>query len=75
MLWVAQLLCGGGDYMTYRICIDGIYRDMTAEEIAELEKMQTEVPAPTPTIEERVGKVEEDAAIIRAILLGEEGEK
>ena len=61
--------------MTYRICIDGIYRDMTAEEIAELEKMQTEVPAPTPTIEERVGKVEEDAAIIRAILLGEEGEK
>ena len=61
--------------MTYRICIDGIYRDMIAEEIAELEKMQTEVPAPTPTIEERVGKVEEDAAIIRAILLGEEGEK
>ena len=42
---------------------------------AELEKMQTEAPAPTPTIEERVGKVEEDAAIIRAILLGEEGEK
>lgn len=24
--------------MTYRICIDGIYRDMIAEEIAELEK-------------------------------------
>ena len=60
--------------MTYRICIDGIYRDMTAEEIAELEKMQTEAPAPTPTIEERGGKVEEDAAIIRTILLGEEEE-
>ena len=48
-----------------------IYRDMTPEEIAELEKMQSEAPAPTPTIEERVASVEEDAAIIRAILLGE----
>ena len=51
-----------------------ITRDMTAEEIAELEKMQTEAPAPTPTIEERVASVEEDTAIIRAILLGEEEE-
>lgn len=50
------------------------YRDigLTAEEIAELEKMQSEAPAPTPTIEERVASVEEDAAIIRAILMGEE---
>ena len=52
-------------------CVNGEIVDMTAEEIAELEKMQSEAPAPTPTIEERVGKVEEDAAIIRAILLGE----
>lgn len=58
--------------MTYRICDNGIYRDMTAEEIAELEKMQTDAPAPTPTIEERVASVEEDTAIIRAILMGEE---
>ena len=49
-----------------------IYRDMTAEEIAELEKMQTDAPAPTPTIEERMASVEEDTAIIRAILMGEE---
>lgn len=60
--------------MNYRICENGIYRDMTPEEIAALEAQQTEAPAPTPTIEERVGKVEEDAAIIRAILLGEEEE-
>ena len=46
--------------------------ELTAEEIAELEKMQSEAPAPTPTIEERVASVEEDTAIIRAILLGEE---
>ena len=49
-----------------------IYRDMTAEEIAALESQATEAPAPTPTIEERVASVEEDTAIIRAILLGEE---
>ena len=55
-----------------RILENGVYRDMTAEEIAELEKMQTEAPAPTPTIEERMASVEEDTAIIRAILLGEE---
>ena len=61
--------------MTYRICDNGIYRDMTAEEIAELEKMQTDAPAPTPTIEERVASVEEDTAIIRAILIGEETSK
>ena len=58
--------------MVYRICIDGIYRDMTAEEIAELEKMQSEAPTPTPTIEERVASVEEDTKVIRAILMGEE---
>jgi len=52
--------------------LNGNIVDMTAEEIAELEKMQTEAPAPTPTIEERVASVEEDAAIIRAILMGEE---
>ena len=52
-----------------------IYRDMTAEELAELEKMQTDAPAPTPTIEERMASVEEDTAIIRAILLGEEASK
>ena len=58
-----------------KICDNGIIRDMTAEEIAELEKMQSEAPTPTPTIEERVEKVEENAAIIRAILLGEEEKK
>ena len=58
--------------MSYRIYDNGIYRDMTAEEITELEKMQSEAPAPPATIEERMASVEEDTAIIRAILLGEE---
>ena len=55
-----------------RIYVNGIYRDMTAEEIAELEAQQTEAPAPTPTIEERMASVEEDTKVIRAILMGEE---
>lgn len=36
-----------------------VYRDMTAEEIAELEKMQAEMPEPQPTAEERLDKVEQ----------------
>lgn len=52
--------------------VNGKLIELTAEEIAELEKMQSEAPAPTPTIEERVASVEEDTAIIRAILMGEE---
>lgn len=60
--------------MNHRIYDNGIYRDMTPEEIAALEAQATEAPAPTPTIEERVASVEEDTAIIRAILMGEEGE-
>ena len=57
---------------TIKTCVNGVIRDMTPEEIAELEKMQSEAPAPTPTIEERMASVEEDTKVIRAILLGEE---
>lgn len=52
--------------------VNGKLIELTPEELAELEKMQTEAPAPTPTIEERVASVEEDAKVIRAILMGEE---
>lgn len=36
-----------------------VYRDMTAEEIAEMEKIQAEMPEPQPTAEERLDKVEQ----------------
>lgn len=36
-----------------------VYRDMTAEEIAEMEKIQAETPEPQPTAEERLDKVEQ----------------
>ena len=36
-----------------------VYRDMTPEEIAKLEKIQAEMPEPQSTAEERLNKVEQ----------------
>ena len=57
-----------------RKCVNGQIVDMTPAEIAAMESPASEVPTPEKTIEERVKSVEEDTAVIRAILLGEEGE-
>lgn len=40
-------------------CINGEYIEMTPEEIAELEAMAAEMPAPEPTAEERIEALEE----------------
>lgn len=40
-------------------CINGEYIEMTPEEIAELEAMTAEMPAPEPTAEERIEALEE----------------
>lgn len=48
-----------------KICENGVYRDMTAEEIAELEKLATEAPAPEPSPEERIAALEKDNAELR----------
>lgn len=48
-----------------RIYENGIIRDMTAEEIAELEKLATEMPAPEPSPEERIAALEKDNAELR----------
>lgn len=50
-----------------RICENGVYRDMTAEEVAELEKLAAEAPAPAPelTPEERIAALEKDNAELR----------
>ena len=42
-----------------KICENGIYRDMTAEEIPQLEQLAAETPAPEPTAEERIVVLEE----------------
>ena len=48
-----------------KICENGIYRDMTADEIAELEKLATEMPAPEPSPEERIAALEKDNTELR----------
>ena len=47
---------------------NGIYRDMTADEIAEFEKLAAEQPAPEPTPEERIAALEKDNAELREAL-------
>ena len=42
-----------------KIYENGIIREMTPEEIAELEKLAAEQPAPEPTAEERLAALEE----------------
>lgn len=51
-----------------RICENGIYRNMTAEEIAELEKLAAEMPTPEPSPEERIAALEQDNAELREAL-------
>lgn len=51
-----------------RVCENGIYRDMTAEEVAEMEKLAAEAPAPEPTPEERIAVLEKDNAELRDAL-------
>ena len=42
-----------------KICENGIIREMTTEELAELEKLAAEQPVPEPTAEERLAALEE----------------
>ena len=42
-----------------KICENGIIREMTAEEIAELEALAASEPVPEPTAEERLTALEE----------------
>lgn len=44
---------------------NGVIRGMTAEEIAELEKLAAEAPAPEPTPEDRIAALEQDNAELR----------
>lgn len=48
-----------------KIYENGIYCDMTAEEIAEFEKQSAEAPTPEPSSEERIDALEKDNAELR----------
>lgn len=50
-----------------------IYRDMTSEEIAEMEAMQANLPTPSPTPEQRLDVLEgttDDIILMMADLIG-----
>lgn len=51
-----------------KIYENGILRDMTAEEIAEIERLAAEMPAPEPSPEERIAALEKDNAELREAL-------
>lgn len=53
-----------------KINIDGITREMTAEEIAEFNRMMAEVPKPEPTPEERITVLESALLELGAMLGG-----
>lgn len=56
-----------------KININGLSRDMTANEIAELEAMQAQMPEPIPTPEERLDVLEnttDDIVLVMADLIG-----
>lgn len=56
-----------------KININGLSRDMTAEEIAEMEAMQTQMPEAVPTPEERLDVLEnttDDIVLMIADLIG-----
>lgn len=42
-----------------KIWEDGVVREMTESEVAELERIRAEIPTPTPTTEERIAELEE----------------
>lgn len=51
-----------------KICENGVMRDMTPEEISELEALAAEAPAPEPTVEDRLAALE--AAMLEMIMGG-----
>lgn len=51
-----------------RVYDNGIYRDASPAEIAEMERMTAEMPKPEPTPEERLARLEEENAHLKEAL-------
>lgn len=47
---------------------NGIYRDMTPEEVAAWQQSMSDAPAPEPTPEERIAALEDELAATKALL-------
>lgn len=48
-----------------KICENGVYRELTAEEIKEMQVSPPEMPAPEPSPEDRIAALEQDNAELR----------
>lgn len=53
-----------------KININGITREMTPEEVAELERLAEQMPKPEPTPEERMNEIEVALIELAAMLAG-----
>lgn len=51
-----------------KICINGIIREMTAEEVTEYEKTAAEMLASEPTLEDQVAELKKSNAELRELL-------
>ena len=51
-----------------KININGVTREMTAEEIAEMERMQAELPQPEPSTEEKIAAQAQEIADLKEAL-------
>jgi hypothetical protein len=51
-----------------KININGVTREMTPVEIAEMERLAAEMPVPEPTPEERISKLEQENAYLKEAL-------
>lgn len=52
-----------------KICENGVIRDMSPEEIAALERQQSEMPAPEPTPEQRISELEAQNQMLTECLM------
>ena len=53
-----------------KININGVVREMTAAEVAEMERMMEEMPKPEPTPDERMNEIEAALIELAAMLTG-----
>lgn len=51
-----------------KIYENGIYREMTAEEVAELERLAAEMPEPEPSLNEQIAELRTSNAELREAL-------
>lgn len=62
-----------------KICENGIIRDMTPEEIAEMERLASEMPEPESSLDEQIAELRASNAELREalelLLSGETGVK